>query len=147
MDDRLDEGLMKGLQELSTVEVSADFSDRVMAAIHTCTCSVWNLASLGMPMAVGASFTFLTLLFSVFAYHLWLEMETAGTLTFANLLLLDAEARSAQFYNLLAAFWESLPLFSLIIVVTILALYLVPLKMLTHGAGGGRTTLRMAGRH
>lgn len=147
MDDRLEERLAAAMRRLPTVQASPGLPDRVMAAVKTRSCSIWDLATLGRPMAIGASLTFLTMLFSLFAYQLWLEMEIRGTLAFANLLLLDAEARSQEFSNLLAAFWESLPLATLIVVLAILALYLVPIKMLSHNSSGNRFTARTAGRH
>lgn len=147
MDDRLEERLEAALRQLPTVQASPGLPDRVVASIRSQSSSIWDLATLGRPMALGASLTFLTILFSVFAYQLWVEMEGAGTLAFANLLLLDAEARSQEFSNLLAAFWESLPLASLIVVLAILALYVVPIKVFAHSSGGSRATIRMAGRH
>lgn len=147
MDDRLEETLEAALRQLPTVQASPGLPDRVMASIKTQSCSIWDLATLGRPMALGASLTFLTIMFSLFAYQLWLEMETRGTLAFANLLLMDAEARSQEFSNLLAAFWESVPLATSIVVLVILALYLVPIKMLKHDAGGNGFATRTAGRH
>jgi hypothetical protein len=139
MDDRMDtdEVLESGLRHLPAIQASSDFQDRVMASIHCRSLPVWDLALLGKPMALGASLSLLTLALGMFAWELWLELDSAGTLVFANLLLLDAQARADHFSSLLAAFWDSFPLVTVFIVLVLLALYVVPIRALSNLSGAG----------